>query len=161
METFVDSSVLLDLFTEDPRWLSWSQEQLTQAAQRGAIVLNAVVLAEIAPRFPRIEELSPALPSMAVIEEIPTTAAFLAGHAHADYRRAGGTREAVLPDFLIGAHAAVTNRPLLTRDPRRVAAYIPGATVIAVGRFADMWGSPCRWPSGSRRRWRGGWPKNA
>jgi predicted nucleic acid-binding protein len=130
LETFVDSSVLLDLFTEDERWLSWSQEQLTQAAQRGAIVLNAVVLAEIAPRFPRVEELRSALPSMAAIEGIPTAAAFLAGHAHAEYRRAGGTREAVLPDFLIGAHAAVTGRPLLTRDPRRIAAYIPGASLI-------------------------------
>lgn len=131
METFVDSSVLLDLFTEDPRWLPWSQERLTHATQRGAIVINAVVLAEIAPRFPRIEELRAALPSMALIEEIPPAAAFLAGHAHADYRRAGGTREAVLPDFLIGAHAAVTRRPLLTRDPRRVSTYIPGTTLIA------------------------------
>ena len=131
METFVDSSVLLDLFTEDERWLSWSQQQLTQAAQQGAIVLNAVVLAEIAPRFPRIETLRAALPSMVVVEEIPPPAAFLAGHAHAEYRRAGGTRQAVLPDFLIGAHAAVTGRPLLTRDPRRVAIYIPGATLIA------------------------------
>jgi predicted nucleic acid-binding protein len=129
--TFVDSSVLLDIFTEDARWLSWSQEQLTHAAQRGALVLNPVVLAEIAPRFPRIEELHSALPSMAVLEGIPSAAAFLAGHAHADYRRAGGTREAVLPDFLIGAHAAVTGRPLLTRDPRRVAAYIPGVTLVA------------------------------
>lgn len=131
METFVDSSVLLDLFTEDSRWLAWSQQQLTRAAQQGALVLNTVVLAEIAPRFPRIEELRSALPSMAVIEEIPAAAAFLAGHAHADYRRAGGTREAVLPDFLIGAHAAVTRRPLLTRDPRRIATYIPGATLVA------------------------------
>jgi predicted nucleic acid-binding protein len=131
LETFVDSSILLDLFTEDERWLSWSQEQLTHAAQRGVIVLNAVVLAEIAPRFHRIEELRAALPPMAIVEEIPLAAAFLAGHAHADYRRAGGTREAVLPDFLIGAHAAVTGRALLTRDPRRVGTYIPGATLIA------------------------------
>jgi predicted nucleic acid-binding protein len=131
LETFVDSSVLLDLFTEDEHWLSWSQDQLTQAARRGAIVLNAVVLAEIAPRFPRVEELRAALPSMAVIENIPAAAAFLAGRAHAEYRRAGGTREAVLPDFLIGAHAAVTGRQLLTRDPRRIATYIPGATLIA------------------------------
>ncbi|HXN39596.1 MAG TPA: type II toxin-antitoxin system VapC family toxin [Solirubrobacteraceae bacterium] len=58
-------------------------------------------------------------------------AAFLAGHAHAAYRRAGGTRDAVLPDFLIGAHAAVTSRPLLTRDPRRVATYMPGVTLVA------------------------------
>jgi predicted nucleic acid-binding protein len=129
--TFIDSSVLLDVFTEDPRWVNWSQAQLTRAAQRGAIVINAVVLAEIAPRFSRIEALRSALPSMAVIEEIPSAAAFLAGHAHANYRRAGGTREAILPDFLIGAHAAVTGRPLLTRDPRRVATHIPGAKLIA------------------------------
>ncbi len=131
METFVDSSVLLDLYTEDPRWLAWSEEQLIAAAQRGALILNAVVLAEIAPRFPLVEELHAALPSMALVEEIPFAASFLAGHAHAAYRRAGGTREAVLPDFLIGAHAAVTDRPLLTRDPRRIATYIPGARLIA------------------------------
>jgi hypothetical protein len=131
VETFVDSSVLLDVFTEDRRWLLWSLQQLTEAAQRGAIVLNAIVLAEIAPRFPRVETLRAALPSMAIVEQVPPAAAFLAGHAHADYRRSGGTREAVLPDFLIGAHAAVTDRPLLTRDPRRIATYIPGATLIA------------------------------
>lgn len=130
METFVDSSVLLDLFTEDPRWLSWSEDRLTSAARRGALVLNAIVLAEIAPRFPLIEELHAALPPMVLIEEIPFAASFLAGHAHADYRRAGGAREAILPDFLIGAHAAVTGRPLLTRDPRRIATYIPGAQLI-------------------------------
>jgi predicted nucleic acid-binding protein len=128
--TFVDSSVLLDLFTEDRRWLSWSQTRLTEAAQRGALVVNAIVLAEIAPRFSRVETLKAALPSMAVVEQIPTAAAFLAGHAHASYRRSGGKRDAILPDFLIGAHAAVTSRPLLTRDARRISAYIPGATLI-------------------------------
>lgn len=129
--TFIDSSVLLDVFTEDPRWGAWSEAQLTKAAQSGAIVLNAVVLAEIAPRFSRVETLRSALPSMAVIEEIPPAAAFLAGQAHANYRRSGGTREAILPDFLIGAHAAVTGRPLLTRDPRRIATHIPGAVLVA------------------------------
>jgi predicted nucleic acid-binding protein len=128
--TVVDSSVLLDVFTEDPTWGQWSQAQITTAAERGALVLNAVVLAEIAPRFSRIEALREAFPSMALIEEIPLAASFLAGHAHASYRRAGGTREAILPDFLIGSHAAVTGRPLLTRDPRRVATYIPGTTLI-------------------------------
>jgi predicted nucleic acid-binding protein len=128
--TVVDSSVLLDVFTEDRRWLPWSEEHLTEAAQRGTLILNAVVLAEIAPRFSRIETLRDALPSMAVLEEIPPEASFLAGHAHAAYR-AGGARQAVLPDFLIGAHAAVTGRPLLTRDPRRVATYIPGAELIS------------------------------
>ena len=129
--TVVDSSVLLDVFTDDPRWGAWSQERLTEAAGRGAIVLNPVVLAEVAPRFSRLEALRSALPSMAMIEDIPVAGAFLAGHAHAAYRRAGGSRTAVLPDFLIGAHAAVSGRPLLTRDPRRVAAHIPGARLIA------------------------------
>lgn len=128
--TLVDSSVLLDLFTDDAEWGTWAREHLTQAAQAGAIVLNAVVLAEVAPAFTRIEDLHAALPSMATIESIPSTAAFLAGHAHAAYRRAGGAREAVLPDFLIGAHAAVTARPLLTRDPRLIATHIPGTTLI-------------------------------
>jgi predicted nucleic acid-binding protein len=131
--TLVDSSVLLDIFTEDPQFFDWSQAQLIEAAERGAIVLNAVVLAEISPRFPRLEELRSVLPSIATVEEIPVEAAFLAGHAHAEYRRSGGgPRQAILPDFLIGAHAAVTGRPLLTRDPRRVARYI-GAGLITPG----------------------------
>ena len=127
----MDSSVLLDVFTEDETWLAWSQERLTEAAERGALVLNAVVLAEIAPRFSRLEALRDALPAMCVIEEIPLAASFLAGHAHAEYRRAGGSRQAILPDFLIGAHAAVTGRTLLTRDPTRIARYIPGADLIS------------------------------
>ena len=129
--TVVDSSVLLDVFTEDPTWGDWSERQLTAAARAGALVLNAVVLAEIAPRFSRFEDLRAALPTMATVEEIPSAAAFLAGHAHAAYRRAGGAREALLPDFLIGAHAAATGRALLTRDPRRVATHIPGTKLIA------------------------------
>lgn len=129
--TVVDSSVLLDLFTEDAMWLAWSQARLTEAAERGSLVLNAVVLAEIAPRFSRVEALRDSLPSMCLIEEIPFAASFLAGHAHAQYRRAGGSRHAILPDFLIGAHAAVTGRPLLTRDPNRIASYIPGANLIS------------------------------
>ena len=129
--TVVDSSVLLDVFTEDERWLTWSLQQLTAAAQRGALIVNAVVLAEIAPRFSHVETLRDALPSMVRVEEIPLAATFLAGHAHAAYRRSGGARRAVLPDFLIGAHAAVTGRPLLTRDPRRVATHIPGAELIS------------------------------
>ena len=97
-------------------------------------MINAVVVAEVAPRFLRVELLSAALPSMAMIEPIPIAASFRAGQAHADYRQAGGSREAILPDFLIGAHAAVTGGPLLTRDPRRVASHIPGARLIAPDR---------------------------
>lgn len=132
--TFIDSSVLLDIFTEDPVWLAWSEAQLIAAMCRGALVVNAVVLAEIAPRFSRVETLRESLPLTAIVEAIPLTASYLAGHAHADYRRAGGRRQAILPDFLIGAHAAVTGRPLLTRDPQRIATHIPGAALIAPER---------------------------
>ena len=129
--TVVDSSVLLDVFTQDRQWRDWSEANLFAAALRGPLVVNATALAEVAPRFSRIETLGQALPSIVMIEPIPFAASFLAGHAHANYRRAGGARRAILPDFLIAAHAAVTGRPLLTRDPQRVAAYIPGTKLIA------------------------------
>ena len=129
--TVVDSSVLLDLFTEDGRWLTWSRARLIEAAQRGPLVLNAIVLAEISPRFSRIETLRSSLPRACLLEPMPLAASFLAGHAHTAYRRAGGRRQAILPDFLIGAHAAVTSRPLLTRDPQRVAAHLPGTRLIS------------------------------
>lgn len=129
--TFVDSSVLLDVFTEDERWLEWSMAALREALAAGPLVVNAVVLAEIAPRFSAIEAMQAALPPRLLIEELPVAAAFLAGHAHANYRRAGGERTQILADFLIGAHAAVTHRPLLTRDPRRVSQYLPGVDLIA------------------------------
>lgn len=128
--TFVDSSVLLDVFTEDERWLRWSEAALREALADGPLVINAVVLAEIAPRFSRIEALEAALPRRLLVEELPRVAAFLAGHAHAGYRRAGGARTQILADFLIASHAAVTHRPLLTRDPRRVSAYLPGVDLI-------------------------------
>jgi hypothetical protein len=105
--TFVDSSVLLDLFTCDSEWGDWSQAQLTRAAQRGALVLNAVVLAETAPRFERVEVLRTTLPSMAVIEEIPLAPPFSPA-MRTTYRQAGGQREAILPDFLIGAHGCLS-----------------------------------------------------
>jgi len=129
--TVVDSSVLLDVFTEDERWLGWSEAALREALSLGPLVLNAVVLAEIAPRFSRIEALEGALPLRSIVEELPRAAAFLAGHAHAAYRRAGGKRTQILADFLIASHAAVSGRPLLTRDPRRVSTYLAGVELIA------------------------------
>lgn len=129
--SFVDSSVLLDVFTADRRWLEWSEAALVKALAEGPVAVNAVVLAEVAPRFSRIEDLEAALPEQLIVEEMPRAAAFLAGHAHASYRRAGGAREQILADFLIGAHAAVTGRALLTRDPKRVSTYLPGAELIS------------------------------
>lgn len=129
--TFVDSSVLLDIFTEDKRWLAWSEAALTEALVNGPVVINGIVFAEVAPRFSRIEDLEAALPPRLISEEMPKAASFLAGHAHASYRRAGGAREQILADFLIASHAAVTGRPLLTRDPKRVSTYLPGAELIS------------------------------
>lgn len=104
---------------------------MADALATGPLIVNAVVLAEITPRFSRFEDLEAAVASTLTVEEIPTAAAFLAGHAHANYRRAGGDRSQILPDFLIGAHAATTGRRLITRDSRRVATYLPGAQLIA------------------------------
>lgn len=129
--TFVDSSVLLDVFTEDERWLEWSRSRLSEALAAGPLIANAVVLAEVSPRFARIEDLEAALPERLLVEELPRSAAFLAGHAHASYRRSGGAREQILADFLIASHAAVTGRPLLTRDPKRVSTYLPGVELIS------------------------------
>ena len=129
--TVVDSSVLLDVFTDDPEWGEWSAASLATAAGAGPLVVNVVILAEVAPRFSRIEDLEAALPSFILTEEIPRAAAFLAGHAHANYRRSGGNRSQILPDFLIGAHAGTTRRRLLTRDPRRIARHLPGVELIA------------------------------
>lgn len=128
--TFVDSSVLLDVFTEDERWLEWSEAALREALATGPLVVNAIVVVEIAPRFSRIEALQASLPPRLLVEELPASAAFLAGHAHAAYRRAGGERTRILADFLIGAHAAVTHRSLLTRDPRRISQYLPGVELV-------------------------------
>lgn len=116
---------------EADAWLWWSRSRLSEALAQGPLAINAVVLAEVSPRFERIEELEAALPEGLVVEEPPRSAAFLAGHAHAAYRRAGGAREQILADFLIAAHAAVTGRPLLTRDPKRVSTHLPGVELVS------------------------------
>ncbi|HZP75112.1 MAG TPA: type II toxin-antitoxin system VapC family toxin [Pseudolabrys sp.] len=116
----VDSNVLLDVLTEDERWFAWSSGTLARAADSSRLFINPVVYAEISVRFSRIEELEAAIPqSMLARESIPYEAAFLAGKIFLTYRRAGGTRTAPLPDFFIGAHAAVTKARVLTRDPAR------------------------------------------
>ena len=129
--TLVDSNVLLDIFTEDPRWLSWSEAQLADALDRGPTLINPIIYAEISIRFERIEDLDDALPSEIDRETLPWQAAFLAGKCFIDYRRRGGQKRSPLPDFYIGAHAAVTSRALLTRDPRRYRSLLPRLTLIA------------------------------
>lgn len=127
----VDSSVLLDLFTEDSGWSEWSEQHLAEAWDRGALIVNQVVWAEVSVRFPTIEEMDAILPSAVFRRvDVPWDAAFLAGKCFLEYRRRGGTRAATLPDFFIGAHAAVARVPLLTRDPRRIRSYLPGVELI-------------------------------
>lgn len=129
--TLVDTNVLLDLVTDDPVWADWSQQQLEAAALKGPIAINDIVYAELSIRFARIEDLDAILADVAISPlPMPRAALFLAGKVFQRYRAAGGTRTGVLPDFFIGAHAAVENLPLLTRDLQRYRTYFPSVTLI-------------------------------
>jgi predicted nucleic acid-binding protein len=130
--TLVDTNILLDLVTNDTVWVDWSQRQLEAAAVRGAVLINDVVYAELAVGFLRVEEVDAVL-SAALVEmtAMPREALFLAGKVFQRYRAGGGTRSGVLPDFFIGAHAAVAQLPLLTRDVRRYRTYFPTVQLIA------------------------------
>ena len=132
MPTLVDSNVLLDIVTEDDDWLDWSSSALSACAERGRLVINPIVYAEVSIGFSGIEDLDDALPAEYVVREaLPWEAAFLAGKAFLQYRRRGGARPHPLPDFYIGAHAAIAGYALLTRDPRRYRTYYPRLRVIA------------------------------
>ncbi len=130
--TLVDSSVLLDVATDDPVWADWSSQALASAIRRGPVVLNPVVYAEVSIGYERIEELDNALPPEIFRRNpLPFVAAFLAGKAHREYRQRGGSRTTTLPDFFIGAHAAVAGLTLLTRDVRRFRTYFPTVPLAA------------------------------
>jgi predicted nucleic acid-binding protein len=130
--TLVDSNVLLDVLTEDPRWAAWSSSALEQCANEGNLCINAMIYAEVSIGFARIEELEEALPPTWFERlDIPLEAAFLAGKAFVSYRRRGGVRTSTLPDFFIGAHAAVAGLRLLTRDARRYETYFPKLDIIS------------------------------
>jgi predicted nucleic acid-binding protein len=132
MGAMVDSCVLLDIFTEDTRWLAWSSGALADAADRDTIILNPVIYAEVSVGFERIEELEAVLPAdVFACQAIPREAAFLAGKCFLKYRRRGGARTAPLPDFFIGAHALVAGLPLITRDAKRFEDYFPTLNLIA------------------------------
>ncbi len=131
MAVLVDSCVLLDVFTEDAEWFAWSSSALARQADEGTLVINPVVYAEVSIRFARIEELESALtPDVFEYRPIPREAAFLAGKAFLRYRRRGGAKKVPLPDFLIGAHAAVEQLALLTRDCGRFRTYFPTVALI-------------------------------
>jgi predicted nucleic acid-binding protein len=128
----VDSNVLLDIMTEDQRWHSWSAATIERVADRSRLVINPVIYAELSIRFSRIEELDGVLPkTMFDREPIPYEAAFLAGKSFVAYKRRGGSRSSPLPDFFIGAHAAVAGYQLLTRDMGRYRTYFPKLSLIA------------------------------
>jgi predicted nucleic acid-binding protein len=130
--TLVDANVLLDVATNDPAWLDWSSRALEKAANEAPLAINALIYAEVSISFAKIEDLEEALPSTIYRREpLPYEAAFLAGKAFLQYRRRGGGKTAPLPDFLIGAHAAVAGFRVLTRDPRRYRTYFPKVELIA------------------------------
>jgi predicted nucleic acid-binding protein len=130
--TLADSSVILDIVTEDPAWSEWSANALAQALDDGPLVINPVVYAEVSVGFDRIEDLNDAVPAGDFQREaLPYQAGFLAGKAFLAYRRRGGQKRSPLPDFYIGAHAAVRGYRLLTRDAARYRTYFPTVTLIA------------------------------
>jgi len=130
--TLVDTNVLLDIATDDPKWGSWSLRQMDAAVIRGPVLINTVIYAEFSVGYRRIEEVDRALAGAGlVIAEMPRPALFLAGKVFQRYRAQGGSRTGVLPDFFIGAHAAVAKLALLTRDPRPYRTYFAGVALIA------------------------------
>ena len=132
MATLVDANVILDILTQDPTWFDWSTDALTTAADNGPLVINPIVYAEVSVRFSSIEDLDDALPAADYLRaRLPWSAAFLAGKAFTEYRRKGGVRTSPLPDFFIGAHAAVDGLDLLTRDAGRYRKYFPSLRIIA------------------------------
>jgi predicted nucleic acid-binding protein len=128
----VDTNVLLDLATNDPVWADWSIDQLEAAASLGPVVINAVIYAEFSVGYQRIEDIDDLLAETGIgWADIPREALFLAGKAFQTYRRQGGARTGVLPDFFIDAHAAVSDMTLLTRDAGRYRTYFPKVKLIS------------------------------
>lgn len=130
--TLVDSNVLLDVATQDSDWFEWSTNALKSTANESPLIINAIIYAEVSIGFRRIEDLEAAIPARLYRRDpLPFEAAFLAGKAFLRYRRRGGARVRPLPDFYIGAHAAIAQHRLLTRDPRRYRTYFPTVELIA------------------------------
>lgn len=130
----VDTCVLLDIVLPDPIWADWSLAQLELAADRGPLLINPVIYAEFTASYPTIESAEKTVTALGLLlEEIPKEALFLAGKAYRQYRERKGTRTGVLADFLIGAHAAVRDIPVLTRDTGRIHTYFPGVILVSPG----------------------------
>lgn len=131
----VDSNVLLDVLTEDPDWAEWSGDALAAAAEQGVLVINPIVYAEVSVGFDRIEELDAAVSREDFRRDpLPFEAGFLAGKAFSRYRSGGGERRSPLPDFYIGAHAAIVGMTLITRDVNRYRTYFPALSLVTPPR---------------------------
>ena len=132
MTLFLDSNVLLDIFTGDENWGDWSRAQISRyAGQPGRLLIDGVVYAEISIRYPTREGLDADLEGLGIrMVEPARTALFAAGKAFANYRSRGGTRTAILPDFMIGAHANDLKLPLVTRDVGRYRTYFPDLALV-------------------------------
>lgn len=127
----VDTNVLIDVLQDDPEWAVWSVRQLEAQSQVNQLTINPIIYAELSLSYATFEEVEEAVADLGlVVLEVPRPALYLAGKAFLRYRRAGGVKSNVLPDFFIGAHAAVANATLLTRDARRYASHFPGVSLI-------------------------------
>jgi predicted nucleic acid-binding protein len=127
----IDTNVLLDVLENDLKWAPWSQDQLDAAAATDSLAINSIIYSELSMAFARIEELDTVIEEASLnIEAIPKEALFLAGKVFLAYRKSQGTKHNVLPDFLIGAHAAVMQWPILTRDVGRYRTYFPRVELI-------------------------------
>lgn len=127
----VDTNILIDVLEDDPDWADWSIAQLQAQSRAHRLFINPVIYAELSLTFSTIEALDEAVGSMELrMQEIPRPALFLAGKAFAQYRRSGGVKNNVLGDFFIGAHAAVSEMPILTRDNRRYKNYFPSVKLV-------------------------------
>jgi predicted nucleic acid-binding protein len=128
----VDTKVLVDVLQNDPQWADWSVAQMRAQSSLHALVINPIIYAELSLSFSTLEALDDVVGTLALeLREIPRPALFLAAKAYALYRRRGGSKQQVLPDFFIGAHAAVEGWPLLTRDASRFKTYFPTLDVLA------------------------------
>lgn len=127
----LDTNVLVDVLTDQPVWADWSLRQLRAQSQVHELLINPIIYAELSLTFNSVESLNETIRSMELsYQELPRDALFLAGRAFVKYRREGGTKVNVLADFFIGAHAAVMNCGILTRDGRRYRSYFPSVTLI-------------------------------
>ncbi len=130
----VDSNVLLDIFTNDPQWYSWSSEKIQEYAEQEALAINPIIYAEISIAYSSSEELDEMLPSDQFQRlDLPYEGGFLAGKCFNEYKKRRGFKQTPLPDFYIGAHAITENLTLLTRDLKRYRTYFPKIKLIVPG----------------------------